>query len=78
MSPPEQKWMDFFANPNAFWDNRVGKRNPRAPDFKQKDGDAALWLDSRDTPPWVHSQVLLLSYTGCFCKGLFCTSFLPL
>ena len=48
---PEKKWMDFFDNPNAYWDNRHNKRNPRAPDFKHKDDkDAVLWLDSRDTP----------------------------
>ncbi|CAL8469525.1 g9066 [Coccomyxa elongata] len=53
-----QKWMDFFADPMAYWDNRTNKRNPRAPDFKAKDGDAALWLDSRDTPPWVAGQLV--------------------
>ena len=48
---PEKKWMDFFDNPNAYWDNRQNKRNPRAPDFKHKDEkDTVLWLDSRDTP----------------------------
>lgn len=48
---PEKKWMDFFNDPNAYWDNRHNKRNPRAPDFKHKDDkDTVLWLDSRDTP----------------------------
>ena len=47
----EKKWMEFFDNPNAYWDNRQNKRNPRAPDFKHKDEkDTVLWLDSRDTP----------------------------
>ena len=51
VGPPEKKWMDFFDNPNAYWDNRQNKRNPKAPDFKHKDDkDTVLWLDSRDTP----------------------------
>jgi len=57
VAPAEQKWMDFFAEPSGYWDNRFNKRNPRAPDFKAKDGDAALWLDSRDTPPWVGPEL---------------------
>ncbi|BDA44738.1 probable single-stranded DNA-binding protein [Coccomyxa sp. Obi] len=58
VDPASQKWMDFFADTSAYWDNRTSKRNPRAPDFKSKDGDAALWLDSRDTPPWVPGQMV--------------------
>ncbi|CAL5229676.1 g13043 [Coccomyxa viridis] len=54
----EKKWMEFFDNPNAYWDNRQNKRNPRAPDFKHKDEkDTVLWLDSRDTPSWVPAQM---------------------
>lgn len=34
MSPGEEKWRAFFKDPQRWWDNRVGKRNPRAPDFK--------------------------------------------
>lgn len=29
-----------------------------------KDGDAALWLDSRDTPPWVGAQLLRAGLGG--------------
>lgn len=57
MSPSEQRWQAFFSDPGAYYDNRTSKRNPRAPDFKAKFGDAALWLDSRDTPPWVRPQL---------------------
>jgi hypothetical protein len=34
----------------------VQKRNPRAPDFKQKGNtgeEVALWITSNDTPSWV-------------------------
>ncbi len=58
MDPASQKWADFFANPGGYWDNRFNKRNPKAPDFKAKDGDSVLWLDSRDTPPWVPDQLI--------------------
>jgi hypothetical protein len=58
MDPTSQKWSGFFRNPSGFWDNRFNKRNPKAPDFKAKDGDVALWLDSRDTPPWVPDQLI--------------------
>ncbi|CAK0784505.1 hypothetical protein CVIRNUC_007709 [Coccomyxa viridis] len=58
VGPSEKKWMEFFSNPSAYWDNRQNKRNPRAPDFKHKDDkDSVLWLDSRDTPPWVGAQL---------------------
>ena len=51
VGPAEKKWMDFFSNPNTYWDNRTNKKNPRAPDFKHKDiKETVLWLDSRDTP----------------------------
>jgi hypothetical protein len=29
------------------------KRNPRAPDFKHRTEDKALWISSRNTPSWV-------------------------
>ena len=51
VGPAEKKWMEFFSNPSAYWDNRQNKRNPRAPDFKHKDDkDSVLWLDSRGYP----------------------------
>lgn len=59
-NPTHAKWLAFFADPNAWWDNRTTKRNPKGPDFKQKAGDEALWLDSRDTPAWVQEQLSLM------------------
>mmetsp|Transcript_38482 Transcript_38482/g.46455 ORF Transcript_38482/g.46455 Transcript_38482/m.46455 type:complete len:327 (+) Transcript_38482:89-1069(+) len=53
-------WNQLFDHPNNFWDNRLGKRNPRAPDFKHKEDNTALWLDSYDTPPWVVERLVEL------------------
>ena len=51
-------WQEFFADPSKFWDNRSDKRNPRAPDFKNKDnGDKALWLQDKKNPSWVGQQL---------------------
>jgi len=38
-----------------WWDNREGKRNPKAPDFKHKDDGRALWLNS--APDWVRQKL---------------------
>ncbi len=47
-------WADFFKNPGAFYDNRSSKRNPKAPDFKNKqNGDLALWINDKKNPSWV-------------------------
>ncbi|KAJ4964598.1 hypothetical protein NE237_016447 [Protea cynaroides] len=51
-------WQVFFANPYEWWDNRHGKVNSKAPDFKHKDTGEALWLSSSD-PPWVTRQLKL-------------------
>lgn len=60
----EELWMSFFEDTSGWYDNRprkiAGDMNPRAPDFKKKDGgrDApALWIDSRTTPGWVRSEL---------------------
>lgn len=39
-----------MTSPHEFWDNRIDKKNPKYPDFKQKNGDGALWLSS--APDW--------------------------
>ncbi|CAJ2675492.1 unnamed protein product [Trifolium pratense] len=52
-------WQVFFANPNEWWDQRKGKKNPKQPDFKHKDTGEALWL-KKDDPPWVTRQLELL------------------
>ena len=46
----EDKWRRFFADPARYWDNRFGKRNPKAPDFKHKDSGEALWIIDRRAP----------------------------
>ncbi|KAK3278561.1 hypothetical protein CYMTET_13508 [Cymbomonas tetramitiformis] len=51
------KWSNFFLQPAAFWDNREGKRNPKAPDFKHKDTNEPLWINSYDTPSWVAEKL---------------------
>ena len=59
-SAVEDKWRYLLENPNQFWDNRTGKRNPRAPDFKMKgtEEDVPLWINSRDTPRWVLDELV--------------------
>jgi len=53
----EEKWNDFFKEPDQYWDNRAlkvtGERSPRYPDFKHKTTQEALWVDSWDSPNWV-------------------------
>ena len=56
-SPGDEKWAPLFANPAAYWDNRVSKRSPRGPDFKHKATGDGLWLSSRDTPRWVADRL---------------------
>ena len=47
----EDKWRRFFADSTRYWDNRFGKRNERAPDFKHKDSGEALWINDRCARP---------------------------
>ncbi|WCJ21623.1 Single-stranded DNA-binding protein [Euphorbia peplus] len=53
-------WQAFFANPSEWWDNRNNKRNPKYPDFKHKDTGEALWVEGRNNPAWVKSQLEVL------------------
>ncbi|XP_065861038.1 protein OSB2, chloroplastic-like [Euphorbia lathyris] len=53
-------WQAFFANPSEWWDNRNNKRNPKYPDFKHKDTGEALWVEGRNNPAWVKSQLEIL------------------
>ncbi|XP_062215151.1 protein OSB2, chloroplastic-like [Phragmites australis] len=53
-------WQAFFANPLDWWDNRKNKKNPRYPDFKHKHTGEALWVDGRNNPNWVISQLAVL------------------
>ena len=49
-------WREVLDNPDAWWDNRERKSapggNPRYPDFKHKETQTPLWIESRDTPRW--------------------------
>ncbi|KAG2547324.1 protein OSB2, chloroplastic-like [Panicum virgatum] len=56
----EELWQAFFANPLEWWDNRTNKKNPRYPDFKHKHTGEALWIDGRNNPNWVVSQLAVL------------------
>ncbi|KAF5741861.1 protein OSB2 chloroplastic-like isoform X2 [Tripterygium wilfordii] len=56
----EELWQAFFANPVDWWDNRNSKRNPKYPDFKHKDTGEALWVEGRNNPHWVKSQLEIL------------------
>ncbi|XP_059660414.1 protein OSB4, chloroplastic-like [Cornus florida] len=56
----EELWQAFFANPLDWWDNRNTKRNPKYPDFKHKDTKEALWVEGRNNPQWVKSQLAIL------------------
>ncbi|CAH2035925.1 unnamed protein product [Thlaspi arvense] len=54
-----QLWQAFFASPYEWRDKRRNKKNTRQPDFKHKDTEEGLWLDS-DTPAWVTRRLELL------------------
>jgi len=63
-NPVEALWQDLFANPGNWHDNRQGKQNPKAPDFKHKTQkepggkySVSLWVSGRDTPAWVKQQL---------------------
>lgn len=60
MGSIEESWQAFFANPVEWWDNRKNKKNPKYPDFKHKDTGEALWVEGRNNPPWVKSQLAIL------------------
>jgi hypothetical protein len=56
-SDKEAAWMDVFRNYRNWWDNRLRKLNPKAPDFKHKTDNTALWVISQDTPRWVVQHI---------------------
>ncbi|CAA7061323.1 unnamed protein product [Microthlaspi erraticum] len=47
----EEAWKDLVENMDKYWDNRLNKRNPKAPDFKHRETGVGLWLDN--SPSWV-------------------------
>jgi len=50
-------WNEYFQDPSKWWDNRKDKRNPRGPDFKQKDDGRALWIVDKKAPSWVRVRL---------------------
>ena len=42
----DELWRMYAERPSDFWDNRVDKRNPTAPDFKHKTSGKGLWLNT--------------------------------
>lgn len=38
----------------------VYQKNPKYPDFKHKDTGEALWVEGRNNPSWVKSQLAIL------------------
>lgn len=54
-SSKEEVWKSFIENPSVWWDNRVGKRNDKAPDFKHKETGEGLWVNG--SPEWVLSKL---------------------
>lgn len=52
-----ERWKDYFDNPHNYWDNRIAKKNPKSPDFKDKSTGAALWIENRNTPSWVKERL---------------------
>ncbi|KAL3531907.1 hypothetical protein ACH5RR_005428 [Cinchona calisaya] len=51
----EDPWKSLVENPNEWWDNRAGKKNAKAPDFRHKETGDVLWLDR--SPDWVLSKL---------------------
>ncbi|WOL11993.1 protein OSB3, chloroplastic/mitochondrial [Canna indica] len=55
----ENPWDDLVLNPHNWWDNRTEKQNGlinhKFPDFKHKETQKALWLDSG--PSWVLAKL---------------------
>ena len=51
----DNKWEQYFANPQGYFDNRATKNNPRAPDFKSRGDGEALWLNS--APDWAKERL---------------------
>jgi hypothetical protein len=52
----EYQWRLYFADPSQWWDNREGKINPKAPDFRHKVSKRALWINGWFTPDWVRGR----------------------
>ncbi|KXZ49742.1 hypothetical protein GPECTOR_19g193 [Gonium pectorale] len=59
------KWESLRNNPNDWFDNRNTKANERQPDFRRKDDRmVALWLTSRNLPPYINDLLAELDARG--------------
>lgn len=58
----EEIWKSLVENPNQWWDNRLDKKHPKAPDFRNKENGQGLWLDT--LPDWVLSKLPQPTTTG--------------
>lgn len=45
----EELITELQSNPGQFFDNRVGKKNPKGPDFKRKSSGEGLWLSDLES-----------------------------
>ncbi|KAG7532706.1 Primosome PriB/single-strand DNA-binding [Arabidopsis thaliana x Arabidopsis arenosa] len=52
----EESWKNLVENPSKWWDNRLDKRNPKAPDFKHKETGEVLWINN-NSPTWALSKL---------------------
>lgn len=57
----DKLWRDFFTNPNNWMDNRLRKRAPKYADFKNKLTKEGLWINARWNPPWVRTELSLMT-----------------
>ncbi|KAL3628546.1 hypothetical protein CASFOL_027592 [Castilleja foliolosa] len=48
-------WKNLVENPGNWFDNRMNKKNPKAPDFKHKESNDALWLNR--CPDWALTKL---------------------
>jgi hypothetical protein len=55
-------WELYFSDPSQWWDNRLSKKNPKAPDFKHKTLKKALWIQGWYTPEWVKEKFSLAGF----------------
>jgi hypothetical protein len=55
----EALWRELDENPSKFFDNRQGKTNPKAPDFKRKGTGEPLWLNN--APAWMKDKLVLVA-----------------
>ena len=51
----DNKWQQYFDNPQDYFDNRMSKTKQSQPDFKSKSNGEALWLNS--APDWAKQQL---------------------